>query len=51
MSSLLFPAYKLNLKNAQPENMYDIVFENAKGHGGAANRTNVYAEVAVWRVL
>ena len=25
----LFPAYKLNRENTQPENMCDIVFENA----------------------
>ena len=27
--------------------MCDIVFENAKGHGGTVNRTNVNAEAAV----
>ena len=31
--------------------MCDIVFENARGHGGTVNRTNVYAEAAVRRVL
>ena len=51
MSSLLSPAYKLNLKNTQPGNMCDIVFENAKVHGGTVNRTNVYAEAAVQWVL
>ena len=29
-----FPAYKLNRKNTQPENMCDIDFEKAKGCGG-----------------
>ena len=31
--------------------MRDIVFENAKGHGGTIDRTNNYAEAAVQRVL
>ena len=31
--------------------MCDVVFENAKGHGGIVNRTNVYAEAAARRVL
>ena len=31
--------------------MCDIVFEKAKGRGGAVNRTSVYAEAAVRRVL
>ena len=51
LSSLLFPAYKLNLRNAQPKNMWDIVFENTKDLGGTVNRANVYAEAAVLRVL
>ena len=31
--------------------MCDIVFENAKGHGGAVNRTGVYAEATVRRAF
>ena len=31
--------------------MCDIAFENAKGHGGTVNRTNVYAEGAIRRVF
>ena len=46
MSSLLFPAYNLNWKNSQPENMCDIVFEETKGHGGTVNKTSVYAAAA-----
>ena len=51
LSSLLLPAYKLNWKNTQPENMCDIVFEKAKGHGETVNKTSVYDEAAVRRVL
>ena len=51
MGSLLFPVYKLRRENTQPENMYDIVFEKAKGCGGKLNRTSVYAEAAVRSVL
>ena len=32
-------------------NMCDIVFEKAKGRGGRVNRTSVYTEAAVRRVL
>ena len=46
-----FPVYKLNRKNTQPENMCDIVFEEAKGRGGTVNRTSFYAEAAVRRAL
>ena len=31
--------------------MCGIVFEKEKGHGGTVNRTSVYAEAAVQRVL
>ena len=31
--------------------MGDIFFEKTKGRGGTVNRTSVYAEVAVQRVL
>ena len=34
LSSLLFPVYKLNQENTQPENMCDMVFEKVKGRGG-----------------
>ena len=30
MSSILFPVFKLSRENTQPENMYDISFENTK---------------------
>ena len=46
-----FPVYKLTQKNTQPEIMCDIVFDKAKGRGGTVNRTSVYAEAAVQRVL
>ena len=46
-----FPVYKLTRKNTQPEIMCDIVFDKAKGRGGTVNRTSVYAEAAVQRVL
>ena len=51
LSLLLLPAYKLNPKNTQPENMCNIVFENAKVCYGTVNRTNVSAEAAVRWVL
>ena len=35
----------------KPENMCNNVFEKAKRRAGKANRTSVYAEVAVRRVL
>ena len=50
LTSLLFPAYKLNRKHTQPERICDIVFEKAKGHGGTLDRTNVHAEAAVQRI-
>ena len=31
--------------------MYDIGFEKAEGHGGTVNRTSVYAEASIRRVL
>ena len=31
--------------------MCDIGFEKAKGHGGTVNKTSVYSEAAVRRVL
>ena len=48
---LQVPANKLSRKNTHPENMCDIVFEKAKGRGGTVNRTCVYGEAAVRRVL
>ena len=48
---LLFQIYKLSRENTQPENMCDIVFEKTKGRGGTVNRTSVYPEAAVRRVL
>ena len=41
LSSYLFPVYKLNWENSQPENMCNIVSEKAKGHGGILNKTSV----------
>ena len=51
MSSLLFPFSKLSRENTQPENMCDIVFEKAEGRRGKVNRTSVYVEVVVRRIL
>ena len=51
MNSLLFPVYKLSRENTQPENMCNNVFEKAKRRAGKVNRTSVYAETAVRRVL
>ena len=48
---LLFPVYNLNWENTQSEYMSDNVFEKAKGRGGTVNRTSLYAEAAVRRVL
>ena len=42
---------KSSPENTQPENMYDIVFEKAKGRGGTENRTIVYTKAAGRRVL
>ena len=42
---------KWNQKNTQPENICDIVFEKVKGRGGTVNRTSLYGETAVRRVL
>ena len=47
----MFPVVKLSQENTPPENMCDIIFEKAKGRGGTVNRTKVYAETAVRRVL
>ena len=44
LSSFLFPVYKLNRENTQPENMFDIAFEMAKDRGG---RASVYVEAVV----
>ena len=35
----------------QPGNTFDIVFEKANGYGGTVNKTSVYAEAAVRKVL
>ena len=51
LSLLLFQVYKLSRENTQLENMCDIAFEKTEGCGGTVNRTSVYAEVAVQRVL
>ena len=50
MSSLLFPAYKLNRQNTQPENVCDIIFEKAKCHESTVNRASVYVKSTVGRV-
>ena len=51
MGSLLFPTGKLSRKNFQPENICDIVFEEAKGRDRKVNRASVYAEAAVLRAF
>ena len=51
LSFLLFPLYKLSLENTQLENMCDTVLEKTKSHGGIVNRTSIYAEAAVQKVL
>ena len=51
LSSLLLPVYKLSRENTQPENMCNNVFEKTKRRAGKVNRTSVYAEAAVRRVL
>ena len=51
MSSLISPVYKLSRENTQPENMCNNVFEKAKRRALKLNRTSVYAEAAVRRVL
>ena len=45
LSSFLLPVYKISRKNAQPENMCDIVFDEAKCYGRRVNRTSDHAEV------
>ena len=47
----MFQVYKLTRENTQPENMCDIFFEKAKGRGVTVNKTSVYAEAAIQRVL
>ena len=51
LSLILFQIYKLSQENTQPENMCEVVFEKTKGRSGTKNRTSVYAEAAVRRVL
>ena len=51
LSSLLLPVYKLSQKNTQPESICDIVFNKAKGRGGKVNKTSVYAEAVVRRIV
>ena len=51
LSSFLLPVYKISRENAPPENMCDIVFDEAKGYGKRVNRTSDHAEAAVWSVL
>ena len=45
------PSLQIKPKNNQPENMGDIIFEKEKGRGGTVNRTSLYVEAAVRRVL
>ena len=45
------PQIKPTKYSEKPENMFGIVFEKANGRGRKANRTSVYAEAAVGRVL
>ena len=45
------PQIKPRKYSEKPENVFGIVFEKAKGRGRKANRTSVYAEAAVGRVL
>ena len=40
-------AFKLSRKNTQPENVYDVFFEKAKGGGATVNRSSVYEEAAL----
>ena len=40
-SPVLFPVYKLDRENTQPENMCDIGFEKAQCCAGKVNRTSV----------
>ena len=47
----MFQVYKLTRENTQPKNMCDIFFEKAKGRGETVNRTSVYAQAAIERVL
>ena len=51
LSLILFQVYKLSQENTQPENMCEVVFEKTKGRSRTKNRTSVYAEAAVRRVL
>ena len=48
---LLIKKKRVSRENTQLENMCDIVFEKAKGRAGKVNRTSVYAEAAIRRVL
>ena len=47
----MIQVYKLTRENTQLENMCDIFFEKAKGRGVTVNKTSVYAEAAIQRVL
>ena len=48
----MYPTYKLSRrKNAQPENMCDIVCDKVKDHGRTVNRANVYAEATIPKVF
>ena len=51
LSSLLLPVYKLSRENTQPENMCNNVFEKTKRRAEKVNRTSVYKEAAVRKVL
>ena len=46
-----FPVHKLSQEKTQPENMCGMVFEKAISRGGKVNKTSVYVEGTVWRVL
>ena len=49
--TLLLLVYKLSRENTQSKNMCNNIFEKAKRRAGKVNRTSVYAEAAVPRVL
>ena len=48
---ILFPILKLSRENTHLENVWDVVFWKGKIRFEKVNRTSVYAEQAIWRVL
>ena len=48
---ILFPILKLSRENTHLENVWDVVFWKGKIRCEKVNRTSVYAEQAIWRVL